>query len=66
MGSASYAISVNILTALGLGVGEYVGANLDAERPSTAPAADMPPQPEDMAAFLAKLQGLIQRQNAAE
>ena len=66
VGSGSYAISVNILTALGLGVGEYVGANLDAERPSTAPAADMPPQPEDMAAFLAKLQGLIQRQNAAE
>lgn len=66
VGSANYAISVNILTALGLGVGEYVGANLDAERPSTAPAGDMPSQPEDMAAFLAKLQALIQRQNAAE
>lgn len=66
VGGANYATSVNILTALGLGVGEYLGANLDAERPSTAPVAEMPPQPEDMAGFLAKLQGLIQRQNAVE
>lgn len=66
MGNATYAISVNILTALGLGVAEYVGANLDAERPSTAPVADMPPQPDDIAPFLEMLQGLIRRQNVAE